>query len=142
VVVVGRVVCSSSRRGRFTRLLRERAVMEGRIDLSSIVSNAWSALRQPPFGLKQRMRKNARSFNWLIAVCERRLIAKRCTMLTHTPRICSPINPRCLSFFFLQPRKAVLLAPSLLADVLDVWQYVVTLARLNPKHSFEPLHNS
>jgi hypothetical protein len=55
----------------------------------------------------------------------------------------SAINPRRLDLSFLQPRKIIHSAFSLLAETLDVLAALLpALARLNTKHSFEPLHNS
>lgn len=49
--------------------MRERAAKAGWFALDAVArERALSALRQPPFALKQRMRNYARVFNWLMAV--------------------------------------------------------------------------
>jgi hypothetical protein len=139
VVVVGRE-CRSSRRGRGFRrlLLRERAVLVGRDDNSSVRRSAWL-----PFDLKQRIRMNARPCNW----CLRMEVRCRQEMSnnargTRHHRVGYKI-PAASDPALLQLRKEIS-PPSILSIRGDVGvlAYLSALARPNTKHSFEPFHDS
>lgn len=141
-MVVGRV-CRSSRRGRFRHRLRDRAAMPGWLALDVAArERALSALRQPPFALKQRMRNYARGFNWLMAVRKKTDRQEMHHTNAHARITLGYKSSVASGPSFLQSRKTVLPAYSRLAETLDVLAIRCQLARPNPKHSFEPLHNS